>query len=312
MTKLMTTATAIALIGSGAAIAQDAESCQTVRYSNPGWTDIASTNALLQKMLEPMGYEAEIETLSVPITFRALADDQLDVFLGNWMPAQTELAQPMVEAGEITVLQTNLSGNRFTLAVPSYVAEAGVTSFDDLAENAEKFDKTIYGIESGASVNENMMRMIEDDAFGLGDWSLQESSEQGMLAQVARAGRSDDWVVFPAWEPHPMNTEYDLTYLTGGDEYFGPDMGSAEVRTVTRPGYAEECPNVAALLENMVFSVELENAMMALILNDGTAPEDAAEEVLQDRPDLLDTWLDGVTTIDGEPALPVVRESLGL
>lgn len=312
MTKLLTMTTAIALIAGGAAFAQDAESCQTVRYSNPGWTDIASTNALLQAMLEPIGYEAEIETLSVPITFRALAKDQLDVFLGNWMPAQTELAEPMVEAGEIEVLQTNLSGNRFTLAVPSYVAEAGVTSLEDLAENADRFDSTIYGIESGAPVNQNTLQMIDDDAFGLGDWSLQESSEQGMLAQVARAERSEDWIVFPAWEPHPMNTEYDLTYLTGGDEYFGPAMGSAEVRTVTRPGFAEDCPNLARLLENMVFSVELENAMMSRILNDGAAPETAAEEVLKEQPELLETWLDGVTTLDGEPALPAVRESLGL
>nr|WP_329610461.1 glycine betaine ABC transporter substrate-binding protein [Jiella pelagia] len=237
---------------------------------------------------------------------------RLDIFLGNWMPAQTAIVDSMVEKGELKVLKVNLSGNRFTLAVPDYVAEAGVKSFDDLAKNADKFDQTIYGIEAGASVNQNMLRMIKDDAFGLGDWKLVESSEQGMLSQVQRAERSDKWVVFPAWEPHPMNTEYELTYLTGGDEYFGPNMGSAEVRTVTRPNFAEDCPNLAKLLENMTFSVELENAMMARILNDGISEDEAAKEAIEKQPELLDAWLAGVTTFEGEPGLAAVKSQLGL
>ncbi|NDV88234.1 choline ABC transporter substrate-binding protein [Aurantimonas aggregata] len=312
MIKLLTTTAAASLLMLGTAVAQEPDSCQTVRYSDPGWTDISSTNALLKAVLEPLGYEPEISTLSVPITFRGLATDQLDIFLGNWMPAQTAIVDPMVESGELEVLKVNLSGNRFTLAVPAYVAEAGVTSFEDLAPNAEKFGSQIYGIEAGASVNQNMLRMIEDDAFGLGDWTLVESSEQGMLTQVERAEGAEGWVVFPAWEPHPMNTEYELTYLTGGDEYFGPDMGSAQVRTGARTGFAEECPNLAKLLDNMTFSVELENGMMAQILNEGMSADAAAEEALKASPELLDTWLEGVTDFAGQPGLPAVKASLDL
>lgn len=312
MIKLLQTTAALSLLLAGTAMAQEPASCQTVRYSDPGWTDISSTNALLKSVLGPLGYQADIKTLSVPITFRGLANDELDIFLGNWMPTQTAIVDPMVEKGELEVLKVNLSGNRFTLAVPDYVAEAGVKSFDDLAENADKFDRTIYGIEAGASVNQNMLRMINDDAFGLGDWKLVESSEQGMLSQVQRAERAKQWVVFPAWEPHPMNTEYELTYLTGGDEYFGPNMGSAEVRTVTRPGFSQDCPNLAKLLENMTFSVELENAMMARILNDGISADEAAQEAIEKQPELLDAWLTGVTTFGGEPGLVAVKDSLGL
>ncbi|RFC63498.1 choline ABC transporter substrate-binding protein [Fulvimarina endophytica] len=312
MTKLLTTTAALSLLLAGGAFAQDKDSCKTVRYSDPGWTDISSTNALLKTVLEPLGYTSDIKSLSVPITFRSLASNDLDIFLGNWMPTQTEIVDPMVEAGELDVLNVNLSGNRFTLAVPSYVAEAGVKSFDDLAANADKFDHTIYGIEAGASVNENMLRMIKDGAYGLKDWELKESSEQGMLAQVGRAENREEWIVFPAWEPHPMNTEFDLTYLSGGDEYFGPNYGSAEVRTVTRPGFAADCPNLTKLLENMDFSVDLENTMMNEILNEGTAADDAARQAIEKQPDLLDAWLDGVTTASGEPGLPAVKSSLGL
>jgi glycine betaine/proline transport system substrate-binding protein len=312
MIRLLSTTATITALLVGSAFAQESDRCRTVHYSDPGWTDISSTNALLETVLEGLGYEPDIDTLSVPITFQSLSTGQLDIFLGNWMPAQTAIVDPMVAEKKLEVLKVNLEGNRFTLAVPSYVSDAGVKDFADLAKNADKFDHKILGIESGASVNANMLKMIADDAFDLGDWSLVESSEQGMLAQVGRAEKDGTWVVFPAWEPHPMNTTYKLTYLTGGDTYFGPNMGSAQVRTVTRPGYAAECPNVAKLLSNMTFTVDLENGMMNAILTDGEDADDAAEAAIKANPALLDTWLAGVTTADGKPGLEAVKSELGL
>jgi glycine betaine/proline transport system substrate-binding protein len=288
------------------AFAAEPESCKTVRYADPGWTDIASTNALLKAVLTPLGYKADIATLSVPIVYRSLATKKLDIFLGNWMPAQTQIVDPMIKDGSLELIKVNLSGNRFTLAVPSYVAKAGVTSFNDLAAHSDKFESKIYGIEAGASLNQNLTRMIEKNAYGLGKWKLVESSEQGMLAQVERAVKRQAWVVFPAWEPHPMNEQYDLTYLPGGDDYFGPNLGAAEVRTVARPGFSTECPNLTKLLKNMAFSVTLENAMMKRILLDGVAAEKAAAEALQKNPEVLEIWLKDVMTVDGKPGLSAV------
>jgi glycine betaine/proline transport system substrate-binding protein len=51
---------------------------------------------------------------------------------------------------------------------------------------------------------------------------------------------------------------------------------------------------------------------MGAILNDGEAPEDAAEAWLKANPGVLETWLDGVTTLDGAPGLPAVKAALGL
>jgi hypothetical protein len=101
--------------------------------------------------------------------------------------------------------------------------------------------------------------MIGKGAFGLKDFKLVESSEQGMLAQVTRAGKKKDWIVFLGWEPHPMNVKYDMVYLTGGDDYFGPNFGGATVHTNVRAGYTQECPNVGKLLANLKFELKLEN-----------------------------------------------------
>ena len=45
-----------------------------------------------------------------------------------------------------------------------------------------------------------------------------------MLAQVERALRDKKPIVFLGWEPHPMNTMFQMNYLTGGDDTFGPNL----------------------------------------------------------------------------------------
>src|SRR5262245_24419494 len=246
-TKNLTATLAVLAATANLAAAADADSCRTVRMSDPGWTDITSTNAILGNLLAPLGYEQNVDNLGVPITFQALENGQIDAFLGNWMPAQAGMVDPMAASGKLVVLTENLTGIRFTLAVPNYVAEAGIKSMADVAAHGDQFDHEIYGIESGAAANQNIDKMIADPEFGLNGWSLVESSEQAMLAQVDRASRSDKWIVFLAWEPHPMNVKFPLTYLSGADEYFGK-LGSTTVRTVTRKNFTEECPNLGRLL----------------------------------------------------------------
>ncbi|HEX6113279.1 MAG TPA: glycine betaine ABC transporter substrate-binding protein, partial [Geminicoccaceae bacterium] len=169
-----------------------------------------------------------------------------------------------------------------------------------------------YGIEAGNDGNRLILQMIEQNAFGLEDFELVESSEQGMLAQVARATRSEEPIVFLGWEPHPMNANFDLTYLSGGDDWFGPDFGGATVYTNVRAGYLEECPNVGQLLKNLKFTLEMENQIMGAILDEGQDPEAAASAWFKEHPDVIESWLEGVTTFEGEPGLPAVKEHLGI
>ena len=57
----------------------------------------------------------------------------------------------------------------------------------------------------------------------------------------ARSPRSSP-IVFLGWEPHPMNTRFDMRYLTGGDSSFGPNYGGATVYTNMRAGYLAGMP----------------------------------------------------------------------
>jgi glycine betaine/proline transport system substrate-binding protein len=246
----------------------------------------------------------------VPITNQALKKGQFDVFLGNCMPAQGPLVKPLVAERSIDVLHANLTGAKFTLAVPDYVAAAGVRSFADLERYADRFGGKVYGIEPGAPANQNIKRMLADHALGPASWSLVESSETGMLTQVERAVRDKRWIVFLAWEPHLMNTKFRLTYLSGGDTYFGPDFGGATVNTVVRAGFADQCANLARLFRQMTFTVDVENRMIADMLDHKTPAAIAAQHALKADPPLVAGWLDGVTTAAGSPGLPAVRAAL--
>ncbi|WP_085918689.1 choline ABC transporter substrate-binding protein [Halomonas sp. CSM-2] len=287
-----------------------ANECSTVRFAEVGWTDITATTALASEVLEGMGYEARVDTVSVPIAYSGMENGDFDVFLGNWMPSMASISDPYVEKGTVDRLTANLEGAKYTLAVPQYVYDAGVTSVEDLAEHADQFDQQLHGIEAGNDGNELIQQMIDDDAFGLGDWQLVDSSEAGMLAELTARVPNEDWMVFLGWEPHPMNTNFDMAYLEGADDYFGPDLGGATVYTNTRGGYAEECPNVGELLNNMTFTLEMENQLMGEIMDDGEDPREAARAYLQANDDLLGEWLAGVETIDGEPAEEAVRNAL--
>jgi len=292
--------------------AAEPESCKVVRFSDVGWTDITATTAATSVVLAGLGYEPETTILSVPVTYASLKNKDIDVFLGNWMPTMEADIAPYLADGSVESLRANLKGAKYTLATLKPTAEAGLKDFADIEKFADKLDGKIYGIEPGNDGNRLIQNMIESNAFGLGKFKLVESSEQGMLAQVSRNKSRGEAIVFLAWEPHPMNANFDIAYLSGGDDVFGPDFGGATVFTNVRAGYVQDCPNVGKLLTNQEFSLAMENEIMGAILNDGEAPEKAAAAWLKAHPEALDGWLAGVTTFDGAPGLPAVKAKLGL
>ncbi|NNL35364.1 MAG: choline ABC transporter substrate-binding protein, partial [Silicimonas sp.] len=253
-----------------------------------------------------------IKVLSVPVTYTSLANKDVDVFLGNWMPTMEGDIASYRDEGTVDTVRANLEGAKYTLAVNKAAADLGITSFDAIAAQMDALEGKIYGIEPGNDGNRLIQSMIDENAFDLGDFEVVESSEQGMLAQVARADRRGEPVVFLGWEPHPMNANFELTYLEGGDDWFGPNLGGATVYTNTSAGYVGECPNVGKLLNNLEFTLAMENEIMGAILDGGEDAPDAATAWLQDNPGVLDAWLDGVTAKDGGDAMAAVKGALGL
>lgn len=308
--RVIAAALAAATTMAAPALAQDSEECKSAVFSDVGWTDITATTAVATTILEALGYDTEIKILSVPVTYTALSTDDVDVFLGNWMPTMEADIAPYRDAGTVDTVRTNLTGAKYTLATNKAGADLGIDDFSRIAEHKDALDGKIYGIEPGNDGNRLLLEMVANDQFGMGTFEVVESSEQGMLAQVTRADSAGEPIVFLGWEPHPMNAAHELTYLEGGDDVFGPNLGGAEVLTNTRAGYVTDCPNIGKFLENLEFTLPMENEIMGAILNDAADPADAATEWLRANPEAPAPWLDGVTTFDGGDAAAALNEAL--
>jgi glycine betaine/proline transport system substrate-binding protein len=319
MTTYVTKFLSAATVGVGllamatAATAGDAASCQKVRLSDVGWTDITAITAMTSAILEPMGYEGVINQLAVPVTFSSMKSGDIDVFLGNWMPSMENDIKTYREDGTVETIGANLEGAKYTLAVNQALYDAGLHDFKDIVKFKDKLDGKIYGIEPGNDGNRHILDMIKDPKFGLDGFELVESSEAGMLSQVAKNTQAGKDIVFLGWAPHPMNANFKMAYLTGGDDLFGPNYGGANVYTTVRKGYVAECPNVGKMISQLKFSMDMENLVMGEILDKAADPKAAALAWVKANPDALTAWLDGVTTFDGSgPALDAVKKGLGL
>lgn len=304
--------TAIAISMASVPALTMAADCSTVRFSDVGWTDITATTAVVSEVVEGLGYKTKTQLLSVPVTYTSLANGDIDIFLGNWMPTMQADIDPYLKAGTVEDLGPNLVGAKYTLAVSKSAFDAGVTDFSDIAKHRKEFSGRIYGIEPGNDGNRIIQSMIDSNAFDLSDFQLVESSEAGMLSQVSRNARRDKWIAFLGWAPHPMNANFEMEYLSGGDDYFGPDFGGANVHTNVRKDYVQECANVGTLLTNLTFSLPMENEIMGAILDDGQKPSLAAKAWLKANPAVLDKWLAGVKTTSGDNGLSAVKSHLGL
>ncbi|MDP9506953.1 choline ABC transporter substrate-binding protein [Pseudomonas protegens] len=300
---------ATALLSSPTWAAEPA-SCKTVRMGVVNWTDVIATSAVADVLLGGLGYDSKQTSAVQQIIFAGIRDQRLDIFLGYWKPAMDQNIAPFLEAGQVKVMaQPSLADAQATLAVPDYVAQAGLKTFADIARFKEQLGGKIYGIEPGSGANTTIKTLIDTDHFGLKGFKLIESGEAGMLAAVQRAINRKEFVVFVGWTPHPMNINMAITYLNGSEDVYGPNEGAATVSTVTAPDYAERCPNVHRLLQNLTFSAAQESQLMVPIMQ-RKAPQEVARQWLREHPEDLQRWLTGVTTFDGRDGVAAVKANL--
>ena len=289
-----------------------AHAAEKITVASVSWTGVTIKSEVAVSVLESLGYKAENKAFSVPITYTALANGDADVFFGNWMPSMANIANKFFDNGKVIKYVANMPGAKYTLATPTFCAEAGLKDFSDIAKYGDKLDWKIYGIEPGNDGNLIIQDMIDKNLFGLGKFKLVASSEVAMLSEAQAFAKNDKWIVFLGWAPHSMNERIDMTYLTGStDATFGGNDGTATVWTNVRKGLEQDNPNVAKLFKNMTFPVSMMNQIMTSVHEDKTLKlNKAGLKWLKANPDMYGKWLEGVTTVDGKPGTAAFKAYL--
>nr|WP_321256500.1 ABC transporter substrate-binding protein [uncultured Pseudodesulfovibrio sp.] len=289
-----------------------AHAAEKITVASVSWTGVTIKSEIAVSVLESLGYKSENKVFSVPITYTALASGDADVFFGNWMPSMANIADKFFKTGKVIKYVANMPGAKYTLATPTFCAEAGLKDFSDIAKYGDKLDWKIHGIEAGNDGNMIIQDMIDKDMFGLGKFKLVASSEVAMLAQAKAYAQNNKWIVFLGWAPHSMNERIDMTYLTGSTaQTFGDNDGTATVYTNIRKGLEQDNPNVAKLFKNMTFPVSMMNQIMTSVHKDKTIGlSKAGLKWLKANPATYENWLKGVTTADGKPATTAFKAYL--
>jgi glycine betaine/proline transport system substrate-binding protein len=305
---LAVTVTALVLSGCSAStssgFSDSAGGEHTARFVQQPWADAVVETQIAIQVLEQLGYDASTQEVSVPLGAQALATGRADAYLANWWPSQEDVFAEYLDDGTIEVVGQVLEGTQFSPAVPGYVvSDLGVESFADLDQHADAFGRKFYGIEPGAPANDTIQKMIDQDAYGLGDWELVPSSTEAMLAQVSRLSTQKKPIAFLGWSPHWMTTEFDLHFLEDPEEVW---PGAGEIRSVVRADLTEDDPNLVRFVSQISVDTETASEFIRMVDKEGMSPEEVAEQWIQDNPDQLETWLNGVESVDGEPAAQVV------
>ncbi|WP_428251038.1 ABC transporter substrate-binding protein [Halomonas sp.] len=277
-----------------------------VRFGVPPWPGVTVKSEVAAQLMEAMGYETRQNDLAVSVILEGLTRDDLEVYMGGWYPVQVDMVEPLVEAGQVEKLVSNIRGANSGLVVPRYVFDAGVTSVADLDAHRERFDGEIQGIEAGTGINTAILEAIDADLAGLGDWDLRESSTAAMLAQAERKMADGEWVTFVGWEPHWMNVSFDLAYLEDAD-----DAGIAEIEstvwTVVPASLADEDPQLHRFLSQYVVEIEDQNAWVHAYSYEERPADEVAGEWIGENLDTVAGWLEGVEALDGTSAIEAVR-----
>nr|WP_299380415.1 glycine betaine ABC transporter substrate-binding protein [uncultured Halomonas sp.] len=288
---------------------QAADEADTVNFVVPPWPGVTVKTEIVARLIDDLGYQANRIDMSSTVGYSTLQSGDTDVFLGGWLPAQQKIYDAAMQSNAIVDLGNNVEGARMGFAVPGYVHDAGITSAAQLnePENRKRFDGEFYSIESGSTVSESINDAVDADIYGLGDWNIRESSTAGMLAEVDAAARDQRWIVFYGWTPHWMAPKYDMAILDDPEGVYGKENGKSDIRTIVRRDFSEANLNLTKLLDQVVFSAEEQSQFIDAFSQQEKNLEDVAEAWIEDHPDQIRAFLEGVTTRDGQPAQDAIQ-----
>lgn len=308
LTRPLVSTIALSLAGvtTQAALADDA----TLDFGVPAWPGITVKTEIAEQLLNPLGYDTQTHEIGLQVIYQGMESGDVDAFLGAWLPAQKEMFEPRKASGVLTDVANNVDGAQMTLAVPTYLHERDIQSFADLDEHRDEFNSQIHGFGAGSAASEILHNAIDNDTWGLGDWSLVDTSEVGMLSAAQDAISREEAIVWVGWTPHWMNLELPMRYLEDPENLFGENNGESDVRTLLRSDYADAHPALVTFFEQFSFTADEQSWMIQAFGQEERDLAEVAQQWINDHPERVEAMLADVTTTEGDAAWPVIEARL--
>lgn len=299
VSKFLVTVMVLFVMGAGSGM-ESAHAAQTVKIGYVDWSSsIASAYTMKAVLQEKLGHEVELQRMDADEMWAAVADGSVDVILSAWLPVTHEHYMAQYQ-DQIDDLGPNLEGARIGLVVPdvSVGRQTGgrgqrvrpyitAESMADMEEYADKFRRTIIGIDPEAGIMKKAHEALE--AYGLDEYRIIDGSEVSMTAELSNAIRQQRWIVVTGWTPHWMFARWNLKFLEDPQKIFGD---AEKIHTVARAGLKEDMPQVYEVLDKFHWSVDESSHYMIWNQADhGMYPYEKAQRWMRTYPERVQEWL---------------------
>ncbi|MDB2407514.1 glycine/betaine ABC transporter substrate-binding protein [Jannaschia sp.] len=315
--KNLTIAASLLALTAGTAAAQD-----QVTISDLNWNGATAIANVLSAIIEgPMGSDADIvqgmNQAAVIMEGMDKGDGSVDIYTDLWMPNQQALWDEYVDNRDSVAVNKPYQGTS-NIYVPTYMADQGITSIEDLndPEVAAMFDTDGNGkgeYWAGDVTWASTKRwQIKFKSYGLDAlWEPNIVSADTFKAGLEAAYSSGDPQLFYYWTPEAIHVKYDLTALEEPARFDGCEEVDLDAENWLEVssfdcviaandifiGYSksleERNPAVATMLSNVQFTGDEINEWIVEMFENKRDPRIVAEEWVEDNSDIVDGWING-------------------
>lgn len=187
---------------------------RTVRL---GITDLSfhhATGAVIQIILEKMGFTVLLSFAPHEENFMKLKSGEIDMIASAWLPSSHGLYKEMAEE-KIETKELGLHYEPYALwGVPEYVTDE-LNSIEDLLkpEVQERMVKVIQGINPGAGITRFSIKMMKEYGLNKAGYTFHFGTQEACFSAFEEAVKEKKWVVVPLWHPQFLHNSYKIRNL---------------------------------------------------------------------------------------------------
>ncbi|MDT8904013.1 ABC transporter substrate-binding protein [Anaeroselena agilis] len=287
----------------------------TLKFADAGWDSIKFHNAVAMFIVEKgMGYKAEEMSGTTTLTFQALKNGDIDVYMEAWTDNLATYAED-VRKGSIKELGVNFDDNAQGLYVPRYVIEGdakrnikplapGLKTVEDLKKFKQVFADPeapgkgrIYGSIPGWEVDKILYKKYVNYGLDKDFTYFRPGSDAALAAAFATAYQKGEPIVGYYWEPTWLTGKYELVRLQDtpyNKDTFKEGKGdfpAVRVTVCAAKDIEQKAPDAAAFLKKYRTSSKLTAKALAYMSTNKASYRDTAKWFLKNNEAVWTKWV---------------------
>ena len=283
-------------------------SCGTLNMAVNPWVGYEADAYVVGYIAQTkLGCDVQYKDLKEQVSWAGFGTGEVDVVIENW--GHPELVKKYID-GDHTAQDAGLTGNNGVIGwyVPPWLAQAhpDITNWKNLNKYASEF-KTSESGDQGQLLDGDPSYVTNDEALvnnlNLNFKVVYAGSETALIQAFRTAEQQKSWVIGYFYEPQWFLAEVPLVKVDLPKYTPGCDSDAAKVacdyppyplNKIVSTKFAESGSPAYTLVKNFQWTNDDQNLVAKYIAEDKMSPEDAAKKWVEDNPDKVNAWMQGV------------------